>query len=255
MNILADLFSLTYPLDTFILITLAFLFAGIIKGILGMGMPAILMVILTLMMPPLEAIPLILMPMLLINVFQFFRSPEPAVTARKFSVFAFFTFTVIILVAFNLKRYPEGFLLASIGIAMVLFAVPSLFGWRFTVGSSPLWQALGGTIAGIIGGLSSVWSPPVVMYLIGRNIGKDEFVGAVGYIFMVGSIGLGIALGSIHLLTAELFLPSMVGLGVSLLGFRIGEDLRRKINTEIFRKLILIAFLLMGSRLVLVSIF
>ena len=93
------------------------------------------------------------------------------------------------------------------------------------------------------------------MYLMGRNIGKDEFVGAVGYIFMVGSIGLGIALGSIQLLTAELFLPSMVGLGVSLIGFRIGEDLRRKINTETFRKLILIAFLLMGSRLVLVSIF
>ena len=255
MTNLSQFLTLYYPPDTFALIALAFLFAGVIKGVLGMGMPAILMVIFTLMMPPLEAIPLILIPMLLINVFQFWRGPEPSVTARKFGVLAFFTFVTIILVAFNLRRFPEEFLLASIGFAMVLFALPSLLGWRFTIGPSPLWQALAGCVAGIIGGLSSVWSPPVVMYLMGRNISKDEFVGSVGYIFMVGSIGLGIALGSIQLLTAELFLPSMIGLGLSLMGFQIGEALRRRIETETFRKLILVAFLLMGARLVLISIF
>ena len=251
---MAEFFTLNYPLDTFALISLVFLVAGIVKGLLGMGLPAILMVFLTLMMPPLEAMPLILLPMLLINVVQYLRGPEPIVTARKYGVFAFFTFTVVTLVALNLRRFPESFVLASIGFTMVLFAVLSLFGWRFTIGPRLLWQAVAGIISGIIGGLSSIWSPPVVMYLMGRNLGKDEFVGVVGYLFMVGSIGLGLALGTISLLTVEFLVPSCIGLGLSLIGFRIGEGLRHKINTETFRTIILYAFLLMGGRLVLISV-
>ena len=87
---------------------------------------------------------------------------------------------------------------------------------------------LGGGASGVIGGLSSVWSPPVVMYLMGRNVGKDEFIGAIGFIFMIGSVTLAVALGSIAVLTADVILPSIIGLGLTMLGFRTGEMIRHK---------------------------
>jgi uncharacterized membrane protein YfcA len=233
---------------------LAFLVGGTIKGILGMGLPVILMVSLTLFMPPLEAIPLILIPMLMVNFFQYLRGPAPIKTARDYSVFAIFSFVVIILVAVNLPRIPEELLLSSIGFAMVLFAIPSLFGWRFSIGPSLAWQAAGGVFTGIIGGLSAIWSPPVAMFLMGRNVSKDDFVGVTGFLFLVGSIGLGIALGSANLLGSEILLPSVIGLGITLIGFRLGELIRAKINTETFRKLILTAFLIMGGRLIVISL-
>ena len=249
-----DIFNLHYPIDMFIFIAIAFLVAGTIKGILGMGLPAILMVSLTLIMPPLEAISLIFMPMMMINVVQFFRGPHPMKTAKDFRVFAIFAFVVIILVGLNLRRFPEDLLLAFIGMAMIFFAIPNLYGWRYCINPGLKWQAISGALTGILGGLSSIWSPPVVMYLVGRGVQKDEFVGAVGFIFMVGSFGMGIALGTINLLLPEQFLPSLIGLGIALTGFRIGESIRKRINTELFTKCVMVAFLLMGSRLVLLGV-
>ena len=245
--------TLSYPHDLAAFIALCFVFAGLVKGIIGMGMPAILMVTLTLFIPPIEAIPIIVLPMLFVNVFQFMRGPSPMATAKKYSVFAISLVVVMMITAVNIKAFPEEVLLTSIGLAMVLFAVPSLFGWRFPVGPNPLWQVLGGGASGLIGGLSSVWSPPVVMYLMGRNVGKDEFIGAIGYIFMVGSVTLAVALGSIAILTIDIILPSVIGLALTMVGFRTGEMIRHKIDLEMFRRLILIAFVIMGGRLILIS--
>lgn len=249
-----DLLNLHYPVDTFALIALAFLVAGTIKGILGMGLPAILMVSLTLLMPPLEAIALIFFPMMMINVLQFLRGPHPKKTAIEYRIFAICAFVVIILVGLNLRRVPEDLLLSFIGMAMIVFAIPNLYGWRLRIGPSPIVQGISGMLTGILGGLSSIWSPPVVMYLVGRGVQKDEFVGAVGYIFMIGSFGMGIALGTIQLLGPEIITPSLIGLGIALIGFRLGEHIRKRIDTELFTKIVMVAFLLMGCRLVLIGI-
>ena len=245
--------TLNYPTEMVIFIAFCFVFAGLVKGTIGMGMPAILMVTLTLFIPPIEAIPIIVLPMLFVNVFQFMRGPSPRLTARKYSVFAASMVLVMAITATNIRSFPEEVLLTSIGLAMVLFALPSLLGWRFPIGPNPLWQVLAGSMAGVIGGLSSVWSPPVVMYLMGRNIGKEEFIGAIGFIFMIGSVTLAIALGSISVLTSDVILPSIFGLALTMIGFRIGEFIRSKIDLEMFRRLVLVAFLIMGGRLILIS--
>ena len=250
-----EAFTLSYPNDMVVVIALCFVLAGLVKGTIGMGMPAILMVTLTLFIPPIEAIPIIVLPMLFVNVFQFLRGPQPKAIARKYAVFVWAMAAVMAVTAYNIRWFPEAVLLTSIGVAMILFAVPSLFGWRFPVGPNPLWQVLAGGTAGVIGGLSSVWSPPVVMYLMGRDVGKDEFIGAIGFIFMIGSVTLALALGSIQLLTVDIILPSVVGLALTMIGFRTGEIIRQHINLEMFRRLVLMAFLIMGGRLVLISFF
>lgn len=236
-------------------IAFAFLLAGYIKGVLGMGMPAILMVMLTLIMAPIAAIPLIVLPMLFVNAVQFYRGPSPVTAVRGYWIFGVSICIVLGITAYNITSFPEEILLASIGIAMVMFAVPSLFGWRFTISAHPAWQVLGGSIAGVLGGLSAVWSPPVVMYLIGRNVEKDEFIGIIGFLFFVGSLTLALALGSISLLTFNVVVPSMAGLLLSLIGFRLGEMTRTHINRELFRKMVLVAFLILGSRMVVISLF
>jgi len=244
-----------YPLWLVGFICLSFFLAGLVKGFLGMGMPAVLVILLTLFLPPLEAIPLIVLPMLVVNIFQFGRSHEPVAIARRYSVFAVFTILTIFVITSRIETYPEEVLLTSIGLAMVLFALNTFFGVPLRLGPSPLWQVAGGICSGILGGLSTVWSPPVVMYLIGRNADKDEFIGAVGYLFMVGSLGLVLVLGTINLLTVDIAVQSMAGLAISLFSFRIGEYLRNFLDTETFRKAVMIAFLVMGSRLVVVSLF
>jgi uncharacterized membrane protein YfcA len=56
-------------------------------------------------------------------------------------------------------------------------------------------------------------------------------------------------------LTPVTAIKSLMGLVVVLLGFRIGELLRGRVSQELFRKFVLIAFLVMGVRLILAGIF
>ena len=233
----------------------AFLLAGVVKGFLGMGLPAVLMSILTLIIPPIEAIVLVIFPMLVTNLFQYMRAEGRIELAKRYGVLGLVTFVVIIAVSANIESYPSALLLASLGVAMILFSLTYMVGFSFQLGASPLWQVLTGIMTGIIGGLSAVWSPPVVMYLLSRNVKKDEFIGAVGFLFLAGSIGLMLGLGSASLVSAPLALKSVIGLIIALIGFRIGEYFRGYIDSELFRKFVLIAFLVMGTRLLMVSLF
>ena len=52
------------------------------------------------------------------------------------------------------------------------------------------------------------------------------------------------------LLTGAVLAKSMLGLVVVLTGFQIGEMMRGYMSQDLFRRLVLIGFLLMGLRLV-----
>jgi uncharacterized membrane protein YfcA len=56
-------------------------------------------------------------------------------------------------------------------------------------------------------------------------------------------------------LTVDTILHSLMGLIVVLIGFRIGEWLRRHVNQKSFRRIVLWAFLIMGGRLIAVGLF
>ena len=232
----------------------AFLLAGTVKGFLGMGLPAVLMITLTLFIPPVEAIGLIVVPMVVVNVFQFLRSGAASATARRYAPFAVSIVASIMVVSANIRSYPEALLLASIGGVMTLYSFNALFGFTIRIGPHRGWQVLGGVASGIIGGLSAVWSPPVVMYLVGRNADKEEFIRATGFLFMVGSIGLMLALGTVSVLTQQSAGQSLAPLVAALAGFRLGEYARGFVGTELFRKCVLYAFLVLGARLLFVSL-
>ena len=130
-----------------------------------------------------------------------------------------------------------------------------MFGAKISFGTSSIWHLVVGLFAGVLGGLSSIWSPPVAMYLLARNVSKAEFIGATGFLFLAGSLPLAIGLSFAGVLTIETVLHSLMGLIVVLIGFRIGEMLRNHVPQGIFRKIVLWAFLIMGARLLAIGLF
>ena len=108
--------------------------------------------------------------------------------------------------------------------------------------------------AGVLGGLSSIWSPPVAMYLIARNTPKEEFIAATGFMFLAGGLPLAAGLFISGVVTAETLVHSLTGLVVVIFGFRIGEIMRDFVSHEFFRRCVLVAFLLMGIRLIATSL-
>jgi len=233
---------------------LIFLLAGLVKGMIGIGMPAICMVLMTLFLPPLVAIPLTATPTMIVNVLQLYRAQDRGLIVRRYGFFAISLSLSIFVIGYFVRSFPEALLLLVLGVAMVIFSVQSLVGFSVRVSPWQGWQILGGVTSGFVGGLSSVFSPPIVMYLLGRKVEKEEFIGATGFLFLAGCLPLVGALMLNGVLTFDLFIKSLAGLVIALTGFLIGERIRAYISQLWFRRLILIFFLIMGCRLILISV-
>ncbi|MEL0285278.1 MAG: TSUP family transporter, partial [Paracoccaceae bacterium] len=143
----------------------------------------------------------------------------------------------------------------SIGVAMIIVALNGLIGFKFNIGPGIGWQLGFGIVSGVLGGVSSIWSPPVAMYLIARGIDKERFISATGFLFLVGALPLALGLYFGGILTPQILLQSGFGLVIVLFGFRIGEILRGRVTQAWFEKAVLIAFFFMGVRLVAVGVF
>ena len=83
-----------------------FLFAGVVKGFLGIGLPAAAMGLLTLVIPPTEAISLLWLPILFTNIVQFGRAPERRSIATSYIWFAVPLAASIFLTSLFINDYP-----------------------------------------------------------------------------------------------------------------------------------------------------
>ena len=202
-----------------------FLFAGIVKGFLGIGLPAAAMAFLTLVMDPTIAISLLTLPIIFTNVMQYAGCKNPRSIARKYWVFALAIIVSIFITSFFILSYPKAILTISIGLAMIAFSLTQMTGARLPIGGGYGWHIGVGLFSGALGGLSSIWSPPVAMYLLARDVDKSEFIGATGFLFLAGSLPLAAGLALAGVLTIDTVLHSLMGLIVVLIGFRIGEML------------------------------
>ncbi len=232
-----------------------FFLSGIVKGFLGIGLPAAAMALLTLVMEPTIAISLMTLPIIFTNLAQYTRCEQPRFIAQKYWLFGLAIMGSIFVTSLFILSFPTAVLTISIGFAMIGFSLTQMFGAKIPLGPGRKWHVAVGLFSGVLGGLSSIWSPPVAMYLLTQNVKKGEFIGATGFLFLAGSIPLATGLALAGVLTIDTILHSLMGLLVVLAGFRVGEWLRDFVPQDVFRRIVLWAFLLMGTRLIAVGTF
>ena len=232
-----------------------FLVAGFIKGFLGIGLPAAAVALLTLLMAPAQAIALMPLPIIATNFVQFVTAKNRLETSRRYWLCALFIIISLFFTSSFLNSYPTALLVVAIGGAMVVFALTSLFGFSLVIGPSRLWQVVFGIISGVLGGLSSIWSPTVTMFLLARRVEKEDFIAATGFLFLSGSFPLIGGLIIAEVLTLEAALQSLVGLCCAMIGFRLGAVMRGRVGQALFRRIVLWVFLIMGTRLIINGLF
>ena len=232
----------------------AFFFAGIIKGFLGIGLPPAAMVMLTLVIETPVAISLLTLPIIFTNLFQYLGCESRIEIAKKYWLFGMSIMASIFFTSLFIMSFPKSIISVAIGFAMISFSLSQMFGAKISFGASSSWHVAMGMFAGVLGGLSSIWSPPVAMYLLARNVSKAEFIGATGFLFLAGSVPLAIGLSFAGVLTIDTILHSLMGLIVVLVGFWVGEQLQARVQQDTFRRIVLWAFLIMGARLIAVGL-
>jgi uncharacterized membrane protein YfcA len=169
----------------FLLAVLVALLAGLIKGMVGFGMPMVLISGLSSLMAPELALAGLILPTLLSNGVQALRQGVGAAIAsvKKFRVFLWTGLVFLLISAQFVPVLPQNILLLVIGVPVAIFAGLQLLGVqiRLTVANARAEMAVGG-FAGIVGGLSGVWGPPTVLYLTALNTEKTEQIRVQGVI-------------------------------------------------------------------------
>ena len=231
-----------------------FIFAGAVKGFLGIGLPTTAMALLTLVIEPVNAISLLAVSIIVTNGVQYMRCESPRYIAKKYWLFGISIIISIFFTSLIILNIPTKMLLISIGFSLVIFSLTQMVGKRVLISGSNFWHVIVGLVAGVLGGMSAIWSPPVVMYLLNQNVTKEEFIGATGFLFFISSIPLVLGLTFAGVLTFETTLQSITVLFIVMAGFWFGEQMRSFVPQNTFKTIVLWAFLIMGFRLITLSI-
>lgn len=233
------------------LLTLAagvFLLAGLVKGVVGIGLPTAAMGLLSQVIDPRVAIALVTMPMLISNIWQVWREGGIAETVRRFAPFAAPLMLVLYITTFVTAGVSQSALLTVLGLTVVAFAVMSL-AWT-PPAMPPRWdtpaQVGAGTLAGMLGGMTGIWSPPMLVYFLSAGIERDTFVRASGVLLTLGCVPMIAGFAQSGILTSDLAAKSAVLVVPTLLGFTVGEAIRRRMDVRRFRTVVLWVFLVMG---------
>jgi len=227
--------------------TMAFLFAGTIKGTIGIGMPTAAIGIMSQVMEPKTAIALVVLPTFASNAWQMIRSGDIARACRDYWIFIVVMMVVLLATTFVTGAVSQETLLMIIGLVVVVFSLTSLF---FSPPRLPdrfdnHAQFALGAVAGVLGGLTAVWAAPIVIYLVSKRTEKDEFIRATGLLITFGSLPLMFGFWKNGLFNAETAPLSAFLIIPALIGFRLGEAIRTRLPVGGFATSVQVVFLLL----------
>jgi len=236
------------PEPLLIFLATAFLFAGFVKGVLGLGLPTVSMGLLAVTMPPAQALAIVIVPAVVTNVWQTFVGPYLRDILRRLWPLMIGTAVGIYLNAGSLTGPYARYGAIPLGILLVIYAIMGLSKFSFSVTRrDEKWiGGIVGLITGLISAATGVQVIPSMPFLQAIGMEKDELVQALGVFFTVATLGLTVNLTSSGLLTAATALPGALAMGCSFTGMFIGQAVRTRMPAEAFRRWFLIAMIFLG---------
>ena len=228
-----------------------FVLAGMVKGVIGLGLPTIAMGLLGLAMAPAQAAALLIIPATLTNLWQLaFGGHLPALLKRLWPMlFAIFVGTA----AGSLWLGIDGGhgVVRGLGGALLLYALSGLLLPSLRLAPAhECWLApLCGLITGVITAVTGVFVIPAVPYLQALGLNKDQLVQALGLSFTVSTLALAAGLLWRGALGSTELGASLLTLAPALLGMWLGQWLRQRISALLFKRAFFIGLGLLGGHL------
>jgi uncharacterized membrane protein YfcA len=227
---------------------LTFVAAGLVKGVVGMGLPTVAMGVLSLVMAPAAAAVMLVVPSLVTNVWQLFAGPAFGPLLRRLATMMLAVFAGTVLGIGVLTGQSGSLASASLGVVLALYGVVGLVGPRFTVPpkAEPWLSPLVGLVTGLISGATGVFVIPAVPYLGSLGLAKEELIQALGLSFTVSTVALACALGLSGHFQLAAATSSLLAVIPALAGMFIGQRVRGKLQPETFRKWFFVCLVVLG---------
>ena len=213
----------------------AILLAGFVKGVIGMGLPTVSIGLLGLLMTPIKAAAVLVVPSLITNIWQ---------AAVGGGIFELVRWMWPLLAGmgtlFGVPLLPHdgnGRATVCLGLALAAYAALGLVNSQFSVPHhAETWLGLlMGAATGAITVATGIFVMPGTPYLQALAFKRDKMVQALGVSFTISTITFALTLAHAGEVRRSLILPSLVALGAVLVGMVLGQLVRGRIKTETFR--------------------
>jgi uncharacterized membrane protein YfcA len=242
-------------MDIWLLATATFVLAGLVKGVIGMGLPTVAMGLLAVVLPPAEAAALLVVPSLVTNLWQLLAGPAFASLARRLWPMMAGVVVGTVAGAGILVGNVAGLAAVGLGVALIAYALVGLAGVKMALPSRhEAWLApLVGVTTGLVTGGTGVFVLPAVPYLQAIGLEKEELVQALGLSFTVSTVALALGLLRVDAWQMGSIWLSLLAFAPALGGMWLGQVLRGRISAATFRRVFFAGLLALGLYLTLRS--
>lgn len=238
--------------STLAIVFVTFLLAGTVKGVIGLGLPTISLALLTVMSDLPTAMALLLVPSFVTNLWQAITGGNGGVIVKRIWPFLLMATVCVWLGAAALTRVDLNLLSALLGLLLVIYAGLGLGGIRLSI--QPAREAWAGTLLGatngVLTGMTGSFVVPGVMFLQAIGLPRDMLIQAMGMLFTVSTLALGLALKGNDMLTMNQSLTSASGVLPAVIGMMVGQHIRKHLPEELFKRVFFWALLLLGLYIV-----
>ena len=250
MNTLAAFYQ-NLGLALSLLVIATFLLAGMIKGIIGLGLPTIAMGLLGLAMAPSQAAALLIIPATLTNVWQLAFGGHLKGLSKRLWPMLLMIFLGTGIGTLSIGMAGGHWVVRGLGAALLLYALSGLF--LPTLSVNPRHEGwLGpacGLITGVITSATGVFVIPAVPYLQALGLNRDQLVQALGLSFTVSTLALAAGLLWRGALGGGELSASLLALIPAILGMLLGQWLRERISAVLFKRVFFIGMGALGAHL------
>lgn len=229
-----------------------FLLAGLVKGVIGLGLPTVSLAALTFVVELPVAVLLMVIPSAVTNLWQALDGPDFAGLMRRFWLMLLAS-VVGVWFAYGLLLVANPKTMTGVlGITLCAYAAVSLRGTRLIprVKHQRILSPVVGLMTGALAGATGSLVMPMVPYLQALSLDRDTLVQMMGISFTVSTCAIGVAIfdhggydGQQALLSGAALVPAIVGM-------KLGQMLRQQFSESVFRRCLFIGLFVIGVRLI-----
>ena len=230
------------------LIAAAFVIAGTVKGVIGMGLPTIAMSLLSLVMLPVQAAALLVVPTIVTNAWQLVTGPSLTALSRRFATLLLGICAGTALGVHWLTSGDSNGVSLALGGVLAIYGALGLAAVHFTVSTKhePWLSPLIGIATGVVAGATGVSVVPVVFYLNSIALSREELLQSLGLAFTTSSVALAVGLAAGDEFPLAVAGASLLALVPATLGMLLGQAVRNRLSPQVFRKCFFAGLLALG---------
>jgi uncharacterized membrane protein YfcA len=228
---------------------LSVLAGALVKGVAGLGLPLVAMPLLSWLVGLKHAVALLVVPMFASNFVQSFQGGLFVRNLRNCRVLALTVFVFSLIGTRLLVTIPERPLALAVGVMLIVLPLAMRLRPAAAIGArGRRWaDPLVGACAGLLGGIAAYYGPPLMIYVLGLRLSKNEFVSMISLLYWIGAAG--ILLGIYGVGAAPL---PFLGLSALMLvptgaGMWLGQRFRLRLGEAAFANLLAGIYLATGA--------